>query len=386
MPSTSAPSDRPAAAPDIAAVYNDGHTARSHPGRVRMRDGHLEFLDGTGMARCRWPLDEVHLVARPGDGQPARLRHGFTGDARITLDDEADLPRVAAHCPNLNAAAPSLGRTWKPLVFWSAGAAAAVALLFLVVIPWLGGRLAAVVPPAMERDLGETARSQVLDLLAITEGRARADMVCRSDAGDAALRALTDRLLGGRDLGLTRIEVVNSKMVNALALPGGYIMVMRGLLDQAGSPDELAGVVAHELGHVQRRHALIVTLERAGSAAVIGLLLGDVTGGTVLAALGQALVGASYGREAEREADAIGIEIMQRAGGDPGALALFFDRLRRKEGDLAKSMGLFSTHPASEDRIRILRQAAKPASPSPILPAKGWQALRGICGGGSDGD
>ena len=382
MPSTSAPSETETV---IDTVFNDGATAQSHPGTIWFELGNLLFKDSDGAVLCRWPLAEVHLVARPGDGQPVRLRRGFADSARVTLRMDRLPSSLESHCPYLHAAEATLRKTWKPLLFWASGAIASVALLFAVVIPWLGDRLTTLVPPAMERSLGVTVRGQIIDLLAGMEKRPPDKMRCRSESGDAALTELTNRLLtpnrvlAFRAHEFHQVEVIDSKMVNAFALPGGYILIMRGLLDMTQNVDELAGVLAHELGHVQKRHPLGVALERAGATAVIGLLLGDVAGGTVLAALGQVLIGASYGRVAEREADIMGIMIMQRAGALPVALAEFFERLTEKEGDLADSLGLFSTHPPSRERIVLLNTVDPPQTPVPLLSATQWQSLKNIC-------
>lgn len=163
--------------------------------------------------------------------------------------------------------------------------------------------------------------------------------------------------------------VLDTPMVNAFALPGGYVYITRGLLALAGNEAEVAGVLAHEIGHVTARHSA----ERYGqtmAANVVGLGLGLLLGGgaeTDLYAGVAAVALRSYSREQEYESDLLGVRYMARAGYDPGAMASFLGRLQahsRFESELrgqpgkADQFDILQTHPRTADRIaRAIQQA-----------------------------
>lgn len=173
--------------------------------------------------------------------------------------------------------------------------------------------------------------------------------------------------------------VVNENVVNAFALPGGYIYINRGLIERADNMSELAGVLAHEIAHVTERHG-IEQMARAQNAntgvglgaALYGILtgrqLGQVAGAAVQ--VGGAGYFAKHGRAAEREADMKGIEYMTRAGIHPQGMVSFFGELlqerKRNPGRLEQ---FFSTHPLTEERIQNTSQTVR------AIPASQLQRL-----------
>ncbi len=152
------------------------------------------------------------------------------------------------------------------------------------------------------------------------------------------------------------IKVIDSDEVNAFALPGGFFFVNKGLIVAADNEAELAGVMAHEIAHVTARHAM----ENSGKGQLInyGLLAGIIftggIGGAVLqntAGILQAISSLKFSRNAEKEADSLGVQYLYAAGYDPTGMATMFEKLasqnKKKPGSFAK---LFSSHPQSIDR------------------------------------
>ena len=164
--------------------------------------------------------------------------------------------------------------------------------------------------------------------------------------------------------------------VNAWAAPGGYLAIQSGLIDQARGPEEVAAVLAHEMAHVLERHSLEGIIQRLGLAILLSAVFGDA-GGIVVEA-GQALANLSYSRDAEREADRVGIALMHAAGLDATGMAGFFQRLEAAGQDGPPA--LLSTHPAPADRVETARALARPGAP-PWSDAQ-WQAIQRICTGG----
>lgn len=156
--------------------------------------------------------------------------------------------------------------------------------------------------------------------------------------------------------------VLNTPVVNAFALPGGYVYVTRGLVALAVNEAELAGVIAHEIGHVAARHG--AKRHTKGTLASLGLaILGAVTDNSTAVGLGQ--LGASavisgYSREDEYEADSLAVKYLSRAGFSPESMASFLLKLQAHDALLAKlhgqnaggGLGFFATHPRTEDRVR----------------------------------
>ena len=152
------------------------------------------------------------------------------------------------------------------------------------------------------------------------------------------------------------IKVIDSDEVNAFALPGGYFFVNKGLILAADNEAELAGVMAHEIGHVAARHAM----ENQGKGALINYaaIAGIIFGGPILSSVLQngggilaGLASLKFSRGAEEEADNLGVQYLYAAGYDPTAMSTMFEKLaaqnKKKPGTLSK---LFATHPESADR------------------------------------
>ena len=194
------------------------------------------------------------------------------------------------------------------------------------------------------------------------------------------------RLTSGVDIPYPlSIRVVRDPSVNATAIPGGHITLHEGLIRSAESPDEVAAVVAHEIGHVVNRDGTRAYLRNMGSFGLVGLMFGDVFGLTGSAVASMA-IDASYSREAEAAADAYAHDMMRNAGLPPEAMATFFTRLRDELGpnaDLGVLVHL-STHPELLDRIEAAAAAGGGgASGPPALTDAQWQAMRDMCSGGA---
>lgn len=145
---------------------------------------------------------------------------------------------------------------------------------------------------------------------------------------------------------------------NAFALPGGTVLVTDQLVRTFPEPDVIAGVLGHEIGHVSEAHGLSQVYRSLGTYLLVALIVGDV--GPVLSDLlleGGLLLSLAYSREHEREADRIGVTLAGRAGYDPAAIAVFFERM--SEGKPKGGPSWLSTHPATHERIEEIRRLAE---------------------------
>lgn len=176
-----------------------------------------------------------------------------------------------------------------------------------------------------------------------------------------------------------RITVVDAPVVNAFAMPGGYVVVYTGLLEELDSPEALAGILGHEASHVIRKHSLrsiVSAMQWRVGVAVLWGLFGGSRDKTIEQLQEQAasLLSLAHSRGHESEADADGLTALNRAGIDPGPFSHFFLVLARKEG---KPWAILSTHPPSEERAATLDAFSKTLPPAKVTPIDvDWKKLR----------
>lgn len=158
-----------------------------------------------------------------------------------------------------------------------------------------------------------------------------------------------------------QFRVVDSRQVNAFALPGGFIYVNRGLIERADNVSELAGVLGHEIGHVTRRHS-VHQMEKAQKTNIGVSVLCTLTSicsgavGQVAINVGGSLMMAKHSRQAEQEADSEAVINTIAAGIDPDGIPSFFEELIAERARRPAGVeGWFSTHPLEESRVRATR-------------------------------
>lgn len=201
----------------------------------------------------------------------------------------------------------------------------------------------------------------------LAQTRAQMPLVDRGAAVDA-VRAIGERLTVGTRHRY-RWYVADRPEANAFAAPGGVVVVFSGLLRQTASAEEAAGVIAHEVAHAELRHGMQNMAKQLGLQALVAFALGD-TSGAALSGIATDLIGMSFSRDAEREADADGLRRLVAAQIDPKGMVTFFEKLSKLEKG-ATPPAMLSTHPATGERIDTMREASA-AIP---IPAAGWSSL-----------
>lgn len=350
------------------AVFYDGASNRRHP--VRLVIGTDLAMEEDGVTIARWAYGDI----RRADGHGRLRLRCLSGPplARLDIADEALAASLLARLPASGRDAGRGHGRARQIVGWSLAACVSILALVLYGIPFAAGRLAPLVPLSVEQRLGDATDTR---LRAMLGGR-----VCARPDGAAALARMVEAL--GTAGGIARpveVLVLSSPVANAVTLPGGRIYVFDGLLHQAETPDELAGLIAHEMGHVHNRDGLRTVIRAGGTSFLIGLLFGDVTGGAAVIFAANALLDAAHSRDAERAADDFAAATVTALGRPPAAFGRLLVRITGSD-----SRGtILDSHPVSAERLDRLAVAPGAAQPMPSGPAllddAGWQALRQIC-------
>jgi predicted Zn-dependent protease len=361
---------------DWQGSYLDGRTAARQPATLRlMREG-VEITTAAGGTRL-WPYRELRQTQGAYAGEEVRLERGGELPETLLIPD-------AAFLQSLHEAAPGVGprfhdprrrsarRRWT--IVAAGGVLAATVAIYLWGIPLLAALVTPHVPVAWEENLGRSA----VTYLAPPERR------CGDPALGAAMDAIVARLLaaGPPSPYTMRVYVVNRPVVNAVAAPGGHVMIFHGLLERTSTPEELAGVVGHELQHVLRRHTTRAVIQDVGTGLLLMALTGDVTGPLAYGLqTARALGELRYSRRAEEEADLEGMKMLLAARVDPAEMIAFFEKIQKEEGAQPRALTYLSSHPMPAERIARLRSlaAAAKGAPEPILPGEDWPALIKRC-------
>lgn len=242
-------------------------------------------------------------------------------------------------------------RTRHTHVYWTVLAALAsipiVYAIFTWGIPSLAQPITATIPLSWEIQLGQYVQQEVI------AGKPVCNNPKLIHAVESILTAMTNSI--DQLPYQFQVTVVDSPVVNAMAAPGGYIMVFRGLLQDTASAEEFAGVVAHEIQHVLLRHTMHLIVRNVSMAFVVAALSGDASGMVAYALqAAQTLQTLSYNRDAEDQADEQGFHLLQQSRINPEGMITFFAKLG-KEQSANDALPYLSTHPATQVRLANLK-------------------------------
>ena len=317
-------------------------------------------------------------------------RGGWRGDAiTVTWEREGrtwaltvdDPPTIAGLVKDLPPAYSKQIRGWQKQSArdrrWSVGAQTVGALLFLLpfllVIAFFVMRdrivdfVVARIPTSVDSEIGERMYRRLAGSGNLVEDGPAVD----------ALRAVSRRFiphLPTKDFAF-RFEVVNDASVNAFAAPGGLVVVHTGLLAKATSVDELAGVLSHEIVHATRRHSLRQIIYDLGLTTTISWVFSIPEGASVtIAGAAMNLSELKFSRDQESEADAGGVELLEKAKLPAGGLQSIFEMLTRETADIP---AFLSTHPADEQRLASLEKLVSERGPWNVESLTiDWAAVR----------
>jgi Zn-dependent protease with chaperone function len=359
-----------------AGIFFDGMTGTRHDAVVLLGDSALQIASAGGQLLATWPYNEIEGLAAPDK----MLRIGRRGNAvlaRLEIVDPKFAAAVDARATYVDRTGLAQRRQRASVIGWSIAATVSLILVAYFGVPAIAARLAPLLPAAVDRKLGDAVDMQLRGILDTKNTGAAFE--CGAASGRAALDKIVRRLEAAAALGAPlRSFVVRRAEANAMALPGGQVYVFRGLIEKADTADEVAGVIAHEIGHVAHRDGTKAVLQAGGLSFLFGMLLGDFVGGGAVVIAAKSVLQSSYSREAEAAADAYGAELMAAAHGNPRALASMLGKIG---GATEPGMKILLDHPETNARIAAINKIANARPTTPFLDAGEWAALKRICAG-----
>lgn len=351
--------------------YYDGESAVAHEVIARCSSTVVVVSSGSRIM-ATWSYEDLLSPDPLRRGKRARLTHASAPYARLVVDQPGFADCILDRAPHLSAKAHNI-KGLKLVIGCMLLAAALVGsgYAFLTMAPKSFARM---MPDTWRDKLGEEVKSTLVG----------SRKHCVDENGLAALRSMEQRLSAKEPQpDQFKVFVYDMGFVNAFALPGGIILLSRQLIDAASDPEGVAGVLAHEMGHVIERDSEAQLVRLVGITVLQQILFGGSGIGESIGGLAGTLALFSYSRDAERGADAHANRILRNAEVDRDGLVKFFEYLMDKHGGSDSDGGrnlttLFSTHPGLNERIESL--TASPAWESvPLLTDNEWKALRSIC-------
>jgi predicted Zn-dependent protease len=316
----------------------------------------------------------VRLRARTGDGEDDRIYFWDSANPEwevFTFDERVlEHPFIAAS-NNLReqlsneASKRELSKRLRVLAY-VVGTCLLLVWLGQLAVSAMVRSLVARIPPEIEQTMGDELIVELQDVMTFLEDSNRV-------ANLVALAAPLTSAMGAQATNF-QFYIVEEESPNAFALPGGHVVVTTGLLQASDRPEQLLGVIAHEVAHVTQKHGIRQVISSAGPFLIFRVFLGGSGTGGMLGQASELLVQSSFSQEYETEADEEGWRALVAAKIDPRGMTETFEKLRAYE--MAQEVAFdipqaFSSHPAMEKRIARLEKKWRKLSPK-----DGFQDLR----------
>lgn len=340
------------------AFHEDLEEGRSS-GTLEVSQASVKFISEKGTVEM--PVTGLQVELGGASDRVLFLKHAEHPDWTLFTSDQAMMDHPVFAKSERTAGARSRVRRTR----WMSRASALTFFGCIIAIVlglwWAKGPMAAAVarkiPVEMEQKIGDAAFSS----------HAPANKLVTDKAILTDFEKLSDPLIKAINSQRYTFEfhIIKDSTLNAFALPGGKMAIHTGLILQAESAEEVLGVMAHELAHVELQHSMRNLVEMVGLYTVISAVLGDVSGiAAILVNNAPYLLQMKFSRDHEREADAVGFEYLMKANIDPRGMVAFFEKIQHEHDqsggpDMDGAMSMLSTHPATSERIATLNALIK---------------------------
>ncbi len=349
--------------------FYDGKTSKAHIVDVVLSGYILHITNVRGEELAAWSLPTLKIIEPPSPPVAGIISSDKYPDARLNIEAGKGWNYIKSRIPK-NKRSNRLPTHLGAFISYSVLAIISLAFLFFM-FPRIIGNLAYLMPEPWENTLG----NQVM------ESMVGNDKICVARAGKDAIDRLTQKIQSKMQRKISYdIRVIdNSYVTNAFAAPGGHIIIYRSIIEEAGSPEEVAGVLAHEMAHVEQYHTTKALIRNMGLGFTLSMIFGDV--GT-LESVAQLLSQMSYSREDESAADMRAKEILNAINIDPRGLQDFLIRMSEQEIDLdfkgSEYLKYLSSHPDTKERIKSLSRDGK-RKYNAAMSYDDWEDLLSIC-------
>ncbi|HNQ91336.1 MAG TPA: M48 family metallopeptidase [Alphaproteobacteria bacterium] len=356
--------------------YTDGKTSSATVVFLRLYKQGIGIFEDKDCARPidRWTYQDIKVNHDWTDGAGGSFEHKTKYGATLSIDNKALFTRMGTMLEEADRATYLISTRITTLL---ALAVVALAVVFygFPLLSKSSEQLAYVVPDSVENRIGKVA-VEALD------GEFRP---CNDEISKKYLRTIIDRLLASHDDKTIKpdIHIYRTSMVNAFALPGQNMAVLTGFLEGAESEEEIAGVLAHELGHISNRDPLKYIIQAQGLNVVSSLSSSASAYGGV-AQMAVTLSELSYSREKEEAADLFAYNLLKKSGYSTNGLIAFLTHAEEKSPKMLKplqeNLSFLSTHPKTQERIgRLKMDDAVKITYKPSLTPEQLKRLRNAC-------
>lgn len=366
-----------------SGLYSDGQTAAAHEVHVQFTKTGLDIRTADNDLLTHWPYDKLISSDPLTPAHSGQIGCKTFSGARLYVDHVDFNKALIAQAPQLSRKA-EFKRVFIPVFGLALILLAALALLFFNDFS-PARTIAYMIPDETRKTIGKNAFYRFTT----------PDKLCTKEASLAVLEKMLKRLNAAVPQGAEfDVKISKIDIVNAFAAPGEQIVMSGKLIKFAKAPEEIAAVLAHEMGHGLERHPETVIVRGLGINVLLLLLTGASPGN--LEQLGGFLLQLKYIRDAEREADAHALKILEKAEISAQPMIDFFVRIEQKyrrrkisagstsdeqkteNNQISNLPNILSTHPPTAERIAAVK--AKTAwSAKPLLNEQEWQTLRKIC-------
>ena len=326
----------------------------------------IDFVSDDLQQRFSIPLSSLQIQVEGRNSVHFYLSHKAYPGKEICLQDSKAIELLSAY--GFEAAGATLKQahatTTMKAFTWSSPIVIGLAALFLIPL------LLSFVPVAWMNKMVSIEQEKALGDLIWPKVLSKEEVQEEAKERIALQKILNALIESNPELSQFKVEVhvSDDPEVNAFALPGGRIIMNRGLIKKA-TPEEILGVMAHELAHIERRHILKSVSGSLGSLVgyvMIATIVGTDAAGVLMSV--KNFTSLTYSRADEAEADRRGLEFIQNAGFSGQGMVSFFEKLANESTAIEKSLTFMSTHPASQDRAAALKELIKQKKSVKELP------------------
>ena len=350
--------------------YYDGEKSVCHEVKLKFSANKTRITSGEEILTT-WRNEDLYILNYPEDPMPGRLANSLIDGAYLEIENISAWNKITGNANIVRSKGIHIPAAWGVVILLII-AAGVFSLGSIYLVPKMSQVVASIVPYSLERKLGEKVEeSFVVDV-----------DKCVAPKGLFALGRMMDKIEPPEDL---KIMVVKNMEINAFALPGNIVVVYEGLIRNAEKPEEVLGVLAHELGHVEEKHALEGVIRAIGFKMMMMIIIGQ---GSDIASN---MLSNNYSQDDESEADYIAVEKLYNNRINPKGMVTFLENFKDEEEAANEALSesgvellnnVFSTHPLVKDRIKLMEEQIKNLDKiryRRVISDNDWKNLKNVC-------